>query len=62
MPGGHLINLNGSGSFKAGHYGVSKDFVLTALSSKGFHRDELTPEQVESGHVRFQRCARPSLS
>ncbi|GAA5842840.1 hypothetical protein JCM9279_004002 [Rhodotorula babjevae] len=55
MPGGHLINLNGSGSFKAGHYGVPKDFELTALSSKGFHRDELTPEQVESGHVRFQR-------
>ncbi|GAA5940141.1 hypothetical protein JCM3775_007275 [Rhodotorula graminis] len=55
MPGGHLVNLNGSGSFKAGHYGVPKDFVLTGLSSKGFHRDELSHEQVESGHVRFQR-------
>ncbi|GAA6010647.1 hypothetical protein JCM10207_007783 [Rhodosporidiobolus poonsookiae] len=55
MPKGHLVNLNGSGSFKAGHYGVERDFTLTALDSRGFHKHELTEEEVNNGHVRFQR-------
>ncbi|GAA5856922.1 hypothetical protein JCM8547_008466 [Rhodosporidiobolus lusitaniae] len=55
MPTAHLVNLNGSGTFMAGHYGVPNDFTLTALDHRGFHKEELTKEQVESGHVRFQR-------
>ncbi|GAA6043328.1 hypothetical protein JCM8097_001187 [Rhodosporidiobolus ruineniae] len=55
MPEAPRVNLNGSGSFKAGHYGVPKDFKLTGLGHRGFHKYELSEEEVENGHTRFQR-------
>ncbi|GAA5973473.1 hypothetical protein JCM11641_006481 [Rhodosporidiobolus odoratus] len=55
LAGARLVNINGAGSFKAGHYGVPHDFTLNPLNSKGFHKVELTEEEIEGGHVRFQR-------
>ncbi|GAA5832823.1 hypothetical protein JCM11251_005777 [Rhodosporidiobolus azoricus] len=55
MPTAPKVNLNGSGTFKAGHFGVETDFKLTALDHRGFHKHELSEKQVEEGHVRFQR-------
>ncbi|GAA5913460.1 hypothetical protein JCM6882_001966 [Rhodosporidiobolus microsporus] len=55
MPTAPKVNLNGSGTFPAGHHGVERDFTLTALDHRGFHKHELSEKEVEEGHVRFQR-------
>lgn len=56
LEGGHLININGSGTYDGTkHYGVGREFTLTPLGHRGFHRDELSQEVVDGGHVRFQR-------
>lgn len=54
LPGAWLVNLNGSGTFEAGHLGIDHPFTLTGLGHRGFHRDELPQEEVDAGFVRFQ--------
>lgn len=58
MPEAPLLVINGSGDFKAGHYGVPHDFTLVGLNHRGFQRDELSQEQVENGESRFQSVFR----
>ncbi|KAK4699857.1 xanthine dioxygenase, partial [Phenoliferia sp. Uapishka_3] len=55
LPGGWLVNINGSGDFEAGHKGIDHPFTLQGLGHRGFHRDELSQDEIDAGHVRFQR-------
>ncbi|KAL8280631.1 hypothetical protein RQP46_006954 [Phenoliferia psychrophenolica] len=55
LPGGWLININGSGSFEAGHLDIDHPFKLEGLGHRGFHRDELPRDETDAGFVRFQR-------
>ncbi|KAI5478196.1 hypothetical protein MNV49_005363 [Pseudohyphozyma bogoriensis] len=55
IAGAHMVNLNGSGEFEAGYYGIDHPFKLKGLGHVGFHRDCLSQEEIDAGESRFQR-------
>jgi len=54
IPDQPQVQVLGQGDWKAGHYGLG-DVTLTHPTHFTFHKDVLTPEQVEAEQTRFYR-------